>query len=446
MRFYPDRPDIAVPVQWYFVPESNGYLPHANVFTSRVWYDNSGQTWPLLGEVDGAPRQWVNGAPPEVMAPFSCQTDPVVWTEGVPYALHDTRPHTSGGVLLCCLGEVPVAVISVTCDDGSITVNPITGDVVLHLNMGHSNEWRARQIFHATDADPLIVEFRGAPTQSGDLVQWNADDGTAWGGISLDGLLFQRQGLQVSRDDGLDLPLTVVDNADGIMFAIGETGEILTNQVTADPQPTLYTGRFPVYDVSGSLLGYVPLFTSPPPPVVIIEDGWSGSDGTLIAGRTPDTVDTPATTYDTVSAVFDLLANEAHVSTTTGNWDTQTIDALVPVVAVEMEIHPAGAGWGLVANAVNEGTGWFGVYIAGFGAIQIYHRVGGAFGAPLASVAFTPTTDPVDCRLSFTGTMVAFTAESTTVSFDMGAPPASTVVGFAFYAAGTTGGLFKVSA
>lgn len=104
-RFFADRPDIVSTVVWQWCEPDAPPLPYDNVFTARTWYDNFPTSWPLLGEVDGAPRVWRNGdavGPLPRLAPCGQQA---AFINGVPYALANSAPVNGFGQLVCCTTE-----------------------------------------------------------------------------------------------------------------------------------------------------------------------------------------------------------------------------------------------------------------------------------------------------------------------------------------------------
>jgi hypothetical protein len=65
MRFFPDNPEVTTRVRWYFTLPGARFFPVPTSFGSRNWFPTK-TNWPLIGEVEGATRQWVNGQPPAV--------------------------------------------------------------------------------------------------------------------------------------------------------------------------------------------------------------------------------------------------------------------------------------------------------------------------------------------------------------------------------------------
>jgi hypothetical protein len=60
-RFFKDDPTIEHFVEWYFTDPGAKWVGLENQFNARTWY--GGYTdWPELGEIEGAPRTWVDGS------------------------------------------------------------------------------------------------------------------------------------------------------------------------------------------------------------------------------------------------------------------------------------------------------------------------------------------------------------------------------------------------
>lgn len=61
MRMYRDS-DVSFPVRWFFVDDDAKNFPEHTLFGSGNWASDRND-WPGPGEVLGAPRTWVDGAP-----------------------------------------------------------------------------------------------------------------------------------------------------------------------------------------------------------------------------------------------------------------------------------------------------------------------------------------------------------------------------------------------
>jgi len=89
-------------------------------------------------------------------------------------------------------GELEIAVqsgvISITNDDGTLTIAPTTGDAVAKLNLGRANTWSATQtIAPSTDTVALVV--KGQLNQTQDLQQWQDAAGNTVMSVNGDGQL-----------------------------------------------------------------------------------------------------------------------------------------------------------------------------------------------------------------------------------------------------------------
>lgn len=103
MRFYSERTDVQVWVRWFFVPHNTPACPHVTTFNSRNWLDDERDPWPAMGEVEGAPREFVDGsAPAQVLALRPC--GPVsAFTVGVPFPPDPPITPAVWGLPLCCI-------------------------------------------------------------------------------------------------------------------------------------------------------------------------------------------------------------------------------------------------------------------------------------------------------------------------------------------------------
>jgi pimeloyl-ACP methyl ester carboxylesterase len=259
-----------------------------------------------------------------------------------------------------CPGGV-VGIVTWTSPDNSITVGfPGGPNTVGVINTSHENDWLTLQRFLSSSPSvPGIVAQRLAGQTSG-VQEWRDElDGT---GALVDPNFYVCSGTGLVAGGlapTLAIPLEVQTGGAPI-FGIDPGGAIYTNQVVPSPTLGASTQSLPIYDLGGTLIGYLPIYPVLPPRVPIILDGFSGTDHDPIAGRTPDTLDTPGTVYDTVSASWEILSHKGHVATTTGQWDTETIDALASQATNTVTFAGGGAGYGVMVAGTNEGNGWFG--------------------------------------------------------------------------------------
>lgn len=308
MRFYSDRPDVLTDVRWFFTEDDAPWVGVPNVFNSRVWYDGQPDAWPQLGEVEGEPRRWANGQAPASMQLERCELSFPSWLEGVPFSQAGIAPVAPSGVLFCCLGLDPMAVVTtVRSDDVSLNVAPSTGDVNAEINPLHSNAWQATQLFVGDGVSKRVVitteDPPVAPAVLGTMFDIDASGSPSLTAVNVIGLIAGvpisilqvfgdgrtaiRAQLHVGptfsfgdavlsigcRDFGAGLRLyphapgsftglfvNIVDSSEATLFAIGAGGQIMTNQHDSGTTLGSVIGRMLVYDENGSFLGYVPVY------------------------------------------------------------------------------------------------------------------------------------------------------------------------------------------
>jgi hypothetical protein len=82
--------------------------------------------------------------------------------------------------------SVTSGVISITNDDGTLTITPTTGDAVAKLNLGNANTWSATQtLAPATDTVPLVI--KASATQTAALQQWQDTTGKTLSSVNAAG-------------------------------------------------------------------------------------------------------------------------------------------------------------------------------------------------------------------------------------------------------------------
>jgi hypothetical protein len=60
-RMFRDDLTIETEITWEFTDPNAKWCGFSNVFNARTWYDGQ-EDWPELGEIEGAPRIWVDGS------------------------------------------------------------------------------------------------------------------------------------------------------------------------------------------------------------------------------------------------------------------------------------------------------------------------------------------------------------------------------------------------
>lgn len=81
MRLFANDDTIKTPVRWFFLDDDVQTLPYPNMFTSANWRDRFDE-WPILGEVAGSPREWVDGSGPAAQLSRLPCGPKTAWAEG----------------------------------------------------------------------------------------------------------------------------------------------------------------------------------------------------------------------------------------------------------------------------------------------------------------------------------------------------------------------------
>jgi len=109
MRFDPARPDLLIPVEWYFTQPGAKVFPEYHRFASTNYEDRLSPQDDSLGEVDGLPRQYRLGfAPPVATGQKYCGTKEQ-FQKGVDLTKGPKTRLDQFGMPTCC-GGLPVIV------------------------------------------------------------------------------------------------------------------------------------------------------------------------------------------------------------------------------------------------------------------------------------------------------------------------------------------------
>jgi len=99
-RFFADRPDIVLPINWYFCPDGAQVLPGPHRFGSLNYLSDKNTPSPI-GEVPGAARPYSKGQTPAGITGQSACGSTDDFHDGVIYSETANYP-VSGGVKQCC--------------------------------------------------------------------------------------------------------------------------------------------------------------------------------------------------------------------------------------------------------------------------------------------------------------------------------------------------------
>lgn len=273
---FADRPDQSVRVLWFPVPLDRPNVLPPTPFVLRNWDRMEGleETRPGAGQ---DVLEYYYGPLPINPPGKPCGT-PQQWLGQIDYATW-----LGGGYSCNCPGPIlPIYVSSVTCDDGSIDVAPTTGDVVLHIDTSHTNVWEVEQDFNAlvkidvsTLANYIALEIVGnVGSGAADVLQIISNGlHQLLGRLRINGApgvgseaLWVRPG---HNQDGVRVlipgstttrPLSLEKGGGAVQFAIDTDGQILTNQTQAATTPGSVVAALAVYDDTGALVGYLPVY------------------------------------------------------------------------------------------------------------------------------------------------------------------------------------------
>ncbi len=278
-----DRPDVLIDVLWYPVPLDTPSVLYPNPFVLRNWDRLERLPQTPIGTIQDAPSadDYYFGPLPDNPPGIPCGTRDM-WENGLLY-----QDWLDGRYTCRCEEEIlAVYVQSVTCDDGSLDVAPTTGDVVVHIDTAHVNEWTAPQYF----LNEAIVDGSATPTAicleiKGDRGSGVVDNVQFWGDgrANFFGLMTISGGgsptgykLRISNHIGCGgifiAPITgspvtgpfftCARGGGAVQFQIDFDGSVWTNQGFTATTPGSIVAAMPIYDATGTLLGYIPIYDS----------------------------------------------------------------------------------------------------------------------------------------------------------------------------------------
>lgn len=99
-RFFSDRPDLLLPITWYFTSPKAAVYDKPHRFGSLNWLPDRSIPSPI-GEVAGVKRAWSNGAPPAGANLFQPCGDEEAFYSGVTFTGQNFP--ILGGVKACCV-------------------------------------------------------------------------------------------------------------------------------------------------------------------------------------------------------------------------------------------------------------------------------------------------------------------------------------------------------
>lgn len=276
-----ERPDAGVRVTFFLAPNGAQMLDQLHPFLLRNWDRLEGMDEPDYGTKYDK-KDYYGGPLPVNTPGMPCGT-PEQWQGDIDY---DTW--LAGGYSCDCPAPMLATYVSsVRCDDGSLIVAPATGDAELHINPAHTNDWIAEQDFKKlvhidmSAEDPTgyvgfqVTGFIGAVI---DVFQLNVNGNhLIAGNLRINGIQGNWEGAVWVRpghnQNGVvitvpgsttTIPLRIEKAGPSVQFQIGTNGEILTNQYTTLDASGSVVSRIAVYDETGTLLGYIPVYDTNP--------------------------------------------------------------------------------------------------------------------------------------------------------------------------------------
>jgi len=270
-----DRPDVGVEVLFYPVAEGVGYVPYDNPFTLRNWDRLEQEPEPILGTRYDR-KVYYYGPLPEPQ-PQTLTGTADEWRNGLLYATYVANGYHSD----CEEWVMPHFVIDLYSPNSSLAVDPHDGHVLVDIDLEHTNEWAADQVFlktvrfDVTAEDPLgylAIEVVGdLGSGATDVLQVNLNGMHLIHGSLLingentsNGYAFRvRQSsnnigvLVAVHNTASGRPLSVERSGGNVQFGVGPDGEIVTDVLGATAPTGGPAGYLAVYDSSGTLLGYV---------------------------------------------------------------------------------------------------------------------------------------------------------------------------------------------
>lgn len=277
---------------FYPVPSTNPQVNFPTPFVSRVWDALESETETRLGTLTYGRTLYTGPLPPLGFVAPSGSADQ--WLNGCSYAVWLAGGYTKN----CPSFTPPMGVTSCTSPDGSITVNPTTGDITIVLNMSHSNIWGTLQRFSPLNPSSVARIVAGLVGQTADLDQWTDSSAIVLARVDHAGTLKLNRGLVINSDHN---PLQLSTNVQSLgttTFGVENGGRLWTNQVVDSPPVGPVIGNLPLYGASGLLIGRTPVTLDPlafdlidtfidtpsiviPPHVPVTGSPWVTSNGSV---------------------------------------------------------------------------------------------------------------------------------------------------------------------
>jgi hypothetical protein len=335
MQLVDGDPTTQIPIEWYWAPDGAQFLGGA--FASSNWDYDKLDSDPTTGEQGSAPRTYSKGVNIWGYKGICQLGTDEQFANGLTRQEFDNPPLD---VPDCCRPGGPIVfyVSSWKNLDGTLLYNQPTGDVVAEVNQASAFTWSGFHTFNNSvtidlSSNPLVFflqcfgnvghgrasvffvsgngvsHFNGTVEIGGDLLAAPSAlrVGAGTGQVALQ---IQGNGTLALTNDAIN----ATNHAVGTLFRLDQNGKLCTNQSVAVGAAGTAVAMIPFYDVTGTLLGYAPLYDTGP-------DSGGGGTGTVIPSqndfRLTLTTGTAVTTADVIAAgtVYLTPYKGEHIST-----------------------------------------------------------------------------------------------------------------------------------
>lgn len=311
-QIYPfkDNPTVGVSVLFFPVPMTTDFVPYEHPFVLRNWDRLEEEDVPDFGTKYDAKTYYYGPLP--INLPGNVCGTAAQWMGEIDYTTW-----LAGGYSCTCPAPImPTFVSTVRCDDGSLVVSPHNGDVEVHLNVGHQNDWTANQIFQGEVVVQSnlfeVANVIPAPVHNLTTVSLvGVDDGSGFLDVNV---------VAVGGTQQYDGYLAIRPNQSGgvTTFELSSSGAAFqdTALVLFDSTNTPQTGQTgtpgPGHQVYGGVvvnLGYNA--TAP-----TVYDQFHDANGTNLPSHAIAPTNTPATAWTVTTGTLHIDTNRLHAVTT----------------------------------------------------------------------------------------------------------------------------------
>jgi len=187
----------------------------------------------------------------------------------------------AGGYTKNCPNWIPgmPGVNQVTCDDLSITVSPITGNVVLHINLSHLNHWLIGQVIQSAGVGNIPLSLIGEATGTTDILECFNSALAQVALIAGDGAISSSAEIVSTNNRSPTSYNFRAQNGSSLVWAVDNTGQTYSNQFDASGSLGTLAGVMQFIDLASGDPYLLPVFNLPAPltPTVTSVSPSSGS-------------------------------------------------------------------------------------------------------------------------------------------------------------------------